>query len=73
MRPLLDDVPKGIRTARSVSGRTVAMRECTVMTHPDTALSYRHTVMTLHRLEGAVLTLRPDATVIFMTRPDAAS
>jgi hypothetical protein len=37
MRPLLGDVPKGVRTARSVSGHTVATRECTVMTHPDTA------------------------------------
>jgi hypothetical protein len=40
MRPLLGDIPKGIRTARSASGHTV-------MTHPDTALSYRHTVMML--------------------------
>jgi hypothetical protein len=47
MRPLLGNVPKGVRTARSVSGRTVATRECTVMTHPDTASSYRRTVMTL--------------------------
>jgi hypothetical protein len=48
MRPLLGDVPKGVRMARSASGHTVVMRECTVMTHPDTASSYRHTVMTLH-------------------------
>jgi hypothetical protein len=51
MRLLLGDIPKGIRTARSASGRTVVTRECTIMTHPDTALSYRCTVMTL----------RPDA------------
>jgi hypothetical protein len=48
MRPLLGDIPKGVRMARSVSGCTVAMCECTVMTHPDTASSYRCTVMTLH-------------------------
>jgi hypothetical protein len=47
MRPLLGNVPKGVRTARLVSGHTVAMCECTVMTHPDTALSYRCTVMML--------------------------
>jgi hypothetical protein len=61
MRPLLGDVPKGVRTARSASGRTVATRECTVMTHPDTASSYRCTVMTLRHLEGTILTLCPDA------------
>jgi hypothetical protein len=47
MRPLLGDVPKGVRTARSVSGHTIATHGCTIMTHPDTALSYWRTVMTL--------------------------
>jgi hypothetical protein len=70
MRPLLGDVPKGIRTARSASGHTVTMRECTVMMHPDTALSYRCTVMMPPSSSLRVLTLHPDATIIFMTCPD---
>jgi hypothetical protein len=40
MRPLLGNVPKGVRTARSVSGHTVVTRECTIMMHPDTAVIF---------------------------------
>jgi hypothetical protein len=63
MRPLLGDIPKGVRTARSASGHTVTTHECTVMMHPDTASSYRRTVMTL----------RPDAIIVFIACPDTVS
>jgi hypothetical protein len=47
------------------------MRECTAMTHPDTASSYRRTVMTLHPDATIVFNTRRDAAIIFITHPDA--